>query len=951
MKKILSILILCVLCALMTACGTDSYQPAFPDQAAAFWPEAPKKLKEVIRYEYSEDGFYIVKEYFDRKGNRLEEHYYNVDDTLGVLDCKIVAYNTVDKKGNLVKTEGHYISNPYHTTRETVLVIEAIEHETFDYKVLDEDGNITLYIKETKNEKGKVIREEYFTKGGRLIRTEEFDYRSDSTLSAYRGKNARNDVTYEATCNDKGNVTSCTKYDEAGKMSGKIFVDYYENGTIKDYSEVPVYKDGSLSETKAVTTFYEDGRIKTHLGRSYGYTEDGKLMTISHMGDYYSFNRDGYLTSYRGKANGQIGTDIGITYTYDSQGRLTLCVTKNGNNSKKTSVSYQYLPNGAMTVSHTNVYGITNNVIYTDTKGRIVKNEIYNNVSRTSYQTIEYDTYGNVIRTCDYDKEALSSETLFEYNEHGDLINTEKISYSSSGSSTVRTEYTYFDNGYVKCYETRDRWGLSEKRVYEADGGYTHTEYVLGEATNEFTYDKYGNQIKNVYFGKEYAEIITREFYSDGSEKKIMVYHDDVLQHGAEYDEEGVEIKKHERDENGVIITTAYTYEDNRWPVREDIYKDGVYAGYTAFTYFEINPHIVKTRTEYNADGQTVYHAEYADYLKPTKEEFYENGVLVSYVYHTYLEFDGRLKVDIKEEYKNGIVRKEDYDYDDAGKIIGSAIFENGQKISYSTYYHDPDRNFLKLIKTYDVNGNVIEIRENDSNGYLHEMYRYEYYADGTLRLMTKWWEPSGSKDAIMTEKTEYLENGAISLEEEYNASSQLIKKRSYVYLESGALDYIEINENGKISYLYYRYGQNGKLLKTEAIANGAVTEYTDFLYDENGILREEQTYNVSENRQEAVKLYDEYGRLVKECGRPSKTATDSEYVWGDEFTYLYGENGRVAEKCHKNINQISLWIERYEYHENGEISVLRTYWKDASGTERPNDTEYFDTDGNKIYR
>ena len=197
MKKILSLFMLLLLCILAVACGAgkttapakttgqttsqpvqngtsggttaSSSTPAGNESTQMlpeFLPAAPEGLTERVRYERGTEGFYIIKEYFDVKGKCLEEHYYAIDGELGVLDCKIVAYNTFDSEGRLIKSEGHYISNPYYAARETVLVIEAIEHEKFDYKVSDEDGNVKLYIKETKNAKGEVTREEYFTKGG-----------------------------------------------------------------------------------------------------------------------------------------------------------------------------------------------------------------------------------------------------------------------------------------------------------------------------------------------------------------------------------------------------------------------------------------------------------------------------------------------------------------------------------------------------------------------------------------------------------------------------------------------------------------------------------------------------------------------------------------------------------------------------------------------------------------
>ena len=102
-----------LICLIMAACGNQS---------------KPEKLTEITRYEYDSEGFYIIKDCYDRKGKLLEEYYYTIDSEIYSFDCTIKVYNTFDKKGNLIKSEGHYVSNPYHAIRENVLVIEAIEH-------------------------------------------------------------------------------------------------------------------------------------------------------------------------------------------------------------------------------------------------------------------------------------------------------------------------------------------------------------------------------------------------------------------------------------------------------------------------------------------------------------------------------------------------------------------------------------------------------------------------------------------------------------------------------------------------------------------------------------------------------------------------------------------------------------------------------------------------------
>ena len=336
------------------------------------------------------------------------------------------------------------------------------------------------------------------------------------------------------------------------------------------------------------------------------------------------------------------------------------------------------------------------------------------------------------------------------------------------------------------------------------------------------------------------------------------------------------------------------------------------------------------------------------EYLKTSKEEFYENGKLVSYYHYTFIDINGRLEIETREELKDGKTTKVDYDYDESGKIIADTTFENGEKVSTASYIYD-DNSELRRITTLGTDGKIIEIRESDDGSGYDEVYRYEYHANGKLKLKTMWHAVLARPETLV-QKTEYNENGAVTLEEWYDRYSALTKKNTYVYLADGRLDYIETEENGTVSKTHCRYGEDGKLLKKETISGGYPTAYTDFIYYENGVLKEEITYDLLKSRQEGVKTYDESGRLIKECGRPSKKAPGTDYVWGDEFTYTYGEDGRVTEKCHKNINQIDLWIERYEYHANGEVSVLKTYWKNKAGEERENDTQYFDENGYEIY-
>lgn len=487
MKKFLSVLITVLICLIMSSCGNQS---------------KPKTPTEATRYEYGSDGFYIVKECYDRKGNLFEEYYYTFDTEIYSLECTIKAYNTFDENGNLLKSEGHYVSNPYHAMRENVLMIESVQHERFDYKIVNEDGNIELYIKQTKNEKGQIKREEYYTAGGRFIRVEEVDYREDGTVSARRGKNARDELIYESLCNEKGNFVSSTQYDETGRKTAIFSAEYYESGVMRAYKETTVYKDGSMGDAATVAEFDESGRPTKYGNKSYYYNQNGSFYVTSYLFglEHYNFNAEGYLMSYQNSSN-----DMDIHYTYDEQGRLSSAVTKDDSSGRiLANVSYLYREDHSVVVRIEKATSANDQVIYTDTKGRIIKSEDYRGASLLSYETIEYDAYGNVTRMCEYKNDKLNKEYLYEYNEHGDLMKEEIRSYYSSSVGKKFTEYEYFENGYVKsvvAYNNENTLrNTSYTKEYDADGGYVYTEYFLGQMSRRFTYDRYGEVIKSESF-------------------------------------------------------------------------------------------------------------------------------------------------------------------------------------------------------------------------------------------------------------------------------------------------------------------------------------------------------------------------------------------------------------------------------------------------------------------
>ena len=249
------------------------------------------------------------------------------------------------------------------------------------------------------------------------------------------------------------------------------------------------------------------------------------------------------------------------------------------------------------------------------------------------------------------------------------------------------------------------------------------------------------------------------------------------------------------------------------------------------------------------------------------------------------------------------------------------------------------------------MNGNVIERQEFRDTYSLEAIYRYEYHINGKVKLLTKWVQArdreTGYEIEFMTEKEIYNENGHILLIERYNILYQekngLYETITYVYLENGKLDYVKTtNLSDTYSIAYYRYDEDGQLKRIETFVDNKMTEYIAFSYYENGVLKEELLYSVSFGSQESLKIYDEFGRLSKEI--VSSTVT----------TYLYDQNGRLAEKCEDNPGNRSVLVTKYEeYHENGEVAKIQRYFRSREdGTENNfGSPEYYDEYGYRIIR
>jgi hypothetical protein len=600
MKKILSVFIILLICTALVACGgaeqggtpgssgtSDTQQTGATTQPASkippAQPEKPEGLTERVRYECSEEGFYAVYEYCDARGNAVQEHYYAIDPELGILDCRILAYNTYDGGGNIVTSEGHYMQNPYYGTYDTVLTIQALHGMEYDYSVSDAQGNVQLYIKQSTDAQGRAVKEEYYGMRGRYIRSEEWTYHAGGAVKEHKSTDARGRTKLLCEYDENGNFTKCTVYDAAGRAR-TVHTAEYSGSTLVKHTVSGYSESGGLTGTTE-TRFDEKGRITERPGCRYVYTEDGRLtQVIKNVVNTYSFNEKGYVIEYRGSVMGSATTHITTSYSYDSLGRLSAVSTRNQYGIHRSSVAYTYDADGACKVVHTNEYGIENYMVYTDEYGRVIKEETYNNVRRTKHYTYSYDSYGRLTESVYYDKDKKKEVITYTYNDHGDLIREDTLSYQSSGFTyNTYVTYDYYADGSLRSMDRYGSDGFRESgREYYEDGGYTVYTYGFDdEMIRAETYDIGGNNIRSEYNENGENQVVTREFYGFEKEKTVFYYINGLLVRGYEYAEDGSLFKEHERNEKGVVVTTQILRGESGNVIRKDVWHDNVYAGYT----------------------------------------------------------------------------------------------------------------------------------------------------------------------------------------------------------------------------------------------------------------------------------------------------------------------------------------------------------------------------------
>ncbi len=433
-----------------------------------------------------------------------------------------------------------------------------------------------------------------------------------------------------------------------------------------------------------------------------------------------------------------------------------------------------------------------------------------------------------------------STSMQFEYEEGGKL--SKIIGFDGEAYLTN----TYDENGRVVGQKLADRGEISA--TYDDDN-----------RINKFT-DEFGNVTTYMY--DETGRII----YVGGEDKDFV----------NEYNDKGQLVKQTDPEGN----TTETTY-DAKGRICKIVYPDGTFEE-TAYG-DNGKPTFVKGRDghsvfyEYDANGNI---KKYTDKSGNSCEYLYDAfGNLI-----TYTDFEGNEWNYEYDTYSHlskaidpeGNVRE--FTYDRAGRITSYTSPTGGS----TSYEYSASGQLLKVIEedgtteySYDVNGNVSEIKDKKGNV---ESYQY----DGMGNVV---------------KKTDPLGN---SYRYKYDDAGRLINT---TYPDGWIDDYF-YDSFGNISTYKdpvgyptdYKYDKNGRLIEKKD-ALGGVTSYE---YDSMG-----QTVAVTDSLEHVTSYtYDNAGRVLN--------ITDP---LGYVVSYNYDANGNIISETDKNGNVIS-----YEYDKENRL-------------------------------
>ncbi len=666
---------------------------------------------------------------------------------------------------------------------------------------------------------------------GKLERTEEWTSGANTGTNKLYNENGnlRQEYTVKAgklegTLKNyavNGALLSVFEY-SGDKMNGPVTV-YYRSGEVNvHYNEVNSQMDGEAKE------FSPFGKTVTDLNLKNG-TNDGPIK------EYYT---DGTLKL---EGNNKNGKEDGKWVNYGLNGKVTS--ERNYIAGAEEGESKFYYPNGV--ISETQNYK----------KGKLNGKET------------NYDVFGTKISEFNYSDDIAISYTYF--GPKGEILsqgsdkngNLDQVSKSTSGITLMEGKLEngkrsglwkfYYKNGAIQEEASYEN-GLPEGEDIEY--------YLNGKIENKYNnvkgkiegYFAHYNDKENLIQEGNYEHGVKQGYwmnYYDNSKPKELAYYADDRQEGYQV-----------------------SYLTSGEKDFEELYKDGLYMGYTQF----------------GANDSVLFHGDYTkgsgDYKylfsngKPQHAGQFEKGDKAG-TWH-YFNYDGKPNAD--EYYKNDFQDGKNLFYYDNGEkrvdgnyALGEKTgswkwyYENGKLKSEGSYVNGTENGKWSY---YDYDGKLYS-ENNYSYGALEgEQVRYSpegdvqfilYFNNGALTAYS-YYLPDGSLKKIpVTDETgevkAYFKNGKLSAEVNYVAGN--INGEKKLYYSSGQLrsqeDFVYGNTEGDA----ITYFPDGKVAMKQHYENDKL-DGPSIIYDKDGTVIEEANYTEGDQNGETKEYKD--GKLAQ---------------------------------------------------------------------------------------
>ena len=597
------------------------------------------------------------------------------------------------------------------------------------------------------------------------------------------------------------------KRDEGVYKEEKYGMEYtYEYGKDRNIKRVRIKgisvqnfeydKNGRLTDIYAQSD--EESEVKSTGHMTFKYTPSGRFAEVNSIARY---NHEGTEEELSTKA----------IFEYDEKGRVVKNeIFQNEKSVQNIEIKYDekartITMEGERQFSYDSIY---KRITTYDEDWKMIKEEGFDKNEKLIHLS-EYDKNGNETKSISYDENGeVKSYTAYEYDEKGNLI--KEASYDAAGALQVYYVYEYDEDGYI----------LKETRYDANDVKRSCTEY-FENTTNE-----------NKYFsGKERR---SESYSSDGSLSGITEYNrnGDIVKSEQYISGKLYAIKEMEYDESGNLIKSS-SYDADRKFTGYSVYgynesgkriKISEYDGddkLTGYTEIKRNGDYILSETVYDGDGNKT---EYTEYLENTSD------------YNTY----SRKKR--YEEYKNGKLA-ELKEYNEDGRITKQISYDGeGNKTEYTEYI-----TFKVKHNGYEGTTTVTKTREIYNDGKLEHRTEYEYDENGNRTKISEY-----DGEGKLTEYTEAKYDGErILSESRYDGNGKLIRRTEDEYDENGKKLKSSVYNNGGLEgYKSYHYNESGRLIKVTAcdaynrIVNYYEIEYTDengngktYMYDKDGTL------------------------------------------------------------------------------------------------------------------